>query len=287
MNLNSSSFSGDHLVYRCSTSKTRLSIALAMGAVKITFIFPLCTFILYLGHQRWRQRHSFNSVSHSDLFTFNLAAMEMFWVIGFLCYACGNYSQSLALITVGISSCTITYYGEMFFSMLTCIERYLAVVHPVTYLGLRNTRGIRIRNKATACVWLLSLAIMTVYSVLPYDYLVVAVVPLLIVCIAVISFCSVCVACILVRPGPGEGSGDRGQGSQSKQRALHTIVTISGVVWLWFVGSLVSIALNKLPLLDESIVCLVTINVSWFNLPTSMASPLLYLHKTGKLSRCY
>lgn len=45
--------------------------------------------------------------------------------------------------------------GEILFHILTCVERCLAVVHPVPYLRLKNKRGVRIQAVSTGCVWLL------------------------------------------------------------------------------------------------------------------------------------
>lgn len=46
----------------------------------------------------------------------------------------------------------------MFFPLMTCVEHYLAVVHPITYLSLRKAKGIRIRNITAGRIWLLIFA---------------------------------------------------------------------------------------------------------------------------------
>ncbi|KAJ4945014.1 hypothetical protein JOQ06_013553 [Pogonophryne albipinna] len=59
----------------------------------------------------------------------------------------------------------IPSYGESLFHVLTCLERYLAVVRPIIYLRLRNVQGVRIRNISIG----------------------------------------LSVLCVLIRPGPGDG----------------------------------------------------------------------------------
>ncbi|KAJ4945170.1 hypothetical protein JOQ06_013706, partial [Pogonophryne albipinna] len=59
----------------------------------------------------------------------------------------------------------IPSYGESLFHVLTCLERYLAVVRPIIYLRLRNVQGVRIRNISIG----------------------------------------LSVLCVLIRPGPGNG----------------------------------------------------------------------------------
>ena len=100
----------------------------------------------------------------------------------------------------------LTWYVKTFFHMLTCVERYLAVVHPVIYLSLRRERGIRIRNISFGCVWLLSFGA----SLISFDNVLVNMdVSLFIFSLFVISFCSLSVLCVLIRPGPVEQGGDR------------------------------------------------------------------------------
>ena len=110
----------------------------------------------------------------------------------------------------------------MFFHTLTCLERYLAVVHPIIYLSLKNERGIRIRNITNGCVWPLS--IMEAYVFMLFNtYLNLSV---LIVILIIIVFFSLSVLCVLTRPGPGEQGGDGGRVDQSKQRAFYIIMVI-------------------------------------------------------------
>ncbi|KAI9531410.1 hypothetical protein NQZ68_041621 [Dissostichus eleginoides] len=104
------------------------------------------------------------------------------------------------LIIYAMSGSTAPHPSTALFHLLTCVERYLAVVHPITYLGLRQGGGVRIRN--------ISIGISVLY--------------------------------VLKRPGPGEVGGNRKRVDQSKQRAFYTILSITGVILLRFGGNLIS-----------------------------------------------
>lgn len=103
-------------------------------ALRIILLLPLCTFVLYLGHQQWKQQRSFKTASHADIFTYHMAAMELIFVMGaFLSF--GGTNQSV-IAAVGSIASLIAYFGEILFHVLTCVEHYLAVVHPIIYMGL-------------------------------------------------------------------------------------------------------------------------------------------------------
>ncbi|KAF7644522.1 hypothetical protein LDENG_00220650 [Lucifuga dentata] len=101
------------------------------------------------------------------------------------------------------------------------------------------------------------------------------------VCCALISYCSLSVLCALIRPGPGEGGGDRERVDQSKLRNHHAI---TGMLVLRFGGHLVCSWLMSSGLSVD--VCMLSRLVLWLNLPSSLVLPLLFLHRAGKLTVC-
>ena len=281
MSVNSSS---SHL-YTCLDSRAGLIISVAYSVTKNILILPLSTFVLYLGHQRWRRQRSFATTSHSDIFTYNMAAVELICAFGGIAFFCGVYTGLSELVRVELYAYFMVFPGEMFFHILTCVERYLAVVHPVTYMGLRQSGGVKIRNISIVCVWLLSFGWSGVAGGIDLPYI--PIFCALVVASVVVSFCSLSVLRVLIRPGPGEVGGDRERVDQSKQRAFHTITTIMGVLWLWFAGFLVCLALKYSNLLNYNDTCRVLLSGFWFSLPSSLVLPLLFLHRAGKLPRCH
>lgn len=246
MSVNSSFPSNSSLsspVYHCSHSTVTTLIYSTFTVTRAVLLLPLSILVLYLGHQRWRQQRSFTTTCHSDIFTYHTAAMELIWVLGLALFFCGSTADLPEMITGGVCLSSMVFYGENFFHLLTCVERYLAVVHPITYLGLRKARGVRIRNISIGCVWPLSLVLASVI-IIPKHPTVDAILSLcpLVLSLVVVSFCSLSVLHVLIRPGPGDRGRDKDRIDKSKQKAFVTITAITGVLWLWFGGLLVSIA---------------------------------------------
>lgn len=283
MLVNSSSSANDTGVDICSTSNLGMFIMIGVSVVKTLLLLPLSTFILLMGHQQWRRR-SFKAMSHSDIFMYHLASMEMVWGPGIGCFVCGTFSNSTVMLKVGMWFYIFSFYGEMFFHILTCVERYLAVVHPVTYVGLRNARGVGFRNMTIGGVWLLSFGMLGFHIDSTVNYDTPPVLCCLVFTVTVISFCSLSVLCALIRPGPGEGGGEKKRVDPLKRRAFVTITAILSVLWVWFVVYFVVTALRRSSVLSDDVWCTVSATVSLFHLPVSLVLPLLYLHRAGNLS---
>ncbi|XP_054863907.1 uncharacterized protein LOC118469131 [Amphiprion ocellaris] len=295
MSVNSSSSSNDSLLHRnississdlilffyCLTSKPSSFIFTTFTLTSILFLLPLCIFIMYHGLQQWRLNHSTSSaatMSHSDSFTYNMVTMEMIGIFGCILCCCGVCSDHLNILFVGFFLFSFTWFGESFFHVLTCVERYLAVVHPITYLSLRTERGIRIRNISISCVWLICFVIL---GLLKMENLVAIVNwSLLTLSLAIISFCCLSVLCVLIGPGPGEQGGGRKRVDQSKQRAFYTILVILGVLVLRFTWNLIWSVLYEL---ESDLECVIMTTGLCFNLPSALVLPLLFLHRAGKL----
>ena len=186
---------------------------------------------------------------------------------------------------LGVYVFNIILPGQSLFHCLTCVERYLAVVHPITFMRLRETRGVRIRNISIACVWLLSFGWTGVTKMyLPYF----PTVPFLFIMgcgLIVILFCCFSVLRVLTHPGPGEVGGNKEQVAQSKRRAFYMIVAILGVLLLRFVGLLVSFSLREVVTLPEDLCWIEDFGLA-LTIPSSLVVPLLFLHKKGKLACC-
>lgn len=264
--------------------KANIFIVVAFTVIKTLLLLPLCVPILYLGSRHWLQQRSFAASSHSDIFCYNMMVVELISLVGWSLFCYGSYVELSWILSPGYYIMLIALPGQILFHCLTCVERYLAVVHPITYLALRNTAGMRIRNVGVGCVWLLcftwtGIAVLY-YPILPF-------VPFFCILgfsLIVVSFCSLSVLCVLIRPGPGEGGGNREQVDQLKRRAVVTLTAIMGVLLLHFVGFVVCFAVRVARLLSNSDGCVLTVCAIWFSLPTSLLLPLLLLHRAAKLA---
>ncbi|KAJ0006171.1 hypothetical protein NQD34_013444, partial [Periophthalmus magnuspinnatus] len=228
---------------------------------------PLFLYVLYVGYKRHRNQRSASVSSHSDVITFHTVALEL-CSIGFSClYLTGYYTGPTSWSTVGGSVASLGLVGQVLFHCLTCVERYLAVVHPITYLRLKKKGGVTIRNISIGCVWLLSLGntcLKNVESVYVAVWFMLA-----LLSVTVTGFCSVSVIRVLIRPRPGERGGNRRILDQSKRFALETVVTILSVLLPRFVVYLIRSIFNILQVLAP-LRCTIAMCWLWFGLPSSL-----------------
>jgi len=265
----------------CHISKPGSVIFSSFNVINIILFAPLCIFILHHGLQQWRRKRSTSTaaaMSHTDCFTYHLMTMELIGIFGSVLCCCGIYSDKYKLLFIGLYIFSFKCFGELSFHVLTCLERYLAVVHPVTYLSLRNQRGIRIRNIILCFVWLLCLV--GTFTIMMKDIFYILNFCLLVSTLMIISFCNFSVLNVLIRPGPGKQGGDRERVDQSKLRAFYTIAVILGVLLLRFACALVPAFLY---VSGKSLNCVAIACDVWLNLPSSLVLILLFLHRAGKL----
>lgn len=245
-------------------------------------MMPLFMLVLYVGCQRWRKQRS--GSSHLDIFTYNVIVLEMISLLACCLYCSGGLRNVLSLTWVALDIFNFTSNGQSAFHVLTCVERYLAVVHPITYMSLKQSGGVRIRNLSIGCVWLLCFAEVGKSKVLSASTNVNVHYCILIFFISIVTFCSFSVLWILIHPGPGKRDGDRECVDQSKRRAFYTITAIMGVLWMRFFSHLVVSVLSHTRF--TYIKCVARSSLSWLTIPGSLVLPLLFLNRAGKLAGC-
>ncbi|XP_040887710.1 uncharacterized protein LOC121177444 [Toxotes jaculatrix] len=268
----------------CFRTKASIFAFSAFFITSLLLFLPLFIFVLYLGYQQWRKQRFVSTAA--DLFLYHSIAMELNSFLGFSFFFCGGFFNLQVMMSAGLCLWSITSLGQALFHILTCVERYLAVVHPITYRGLRQGGGARIRNISTGCVWLLCSGWMTVLNLTGPEFTMVLYLCIMVSLLVVMSFCSISVLRALKRPGPGEVGGNRERADQSKQRAFHTIVAIMGVLLFRFGGNLIGNLLFSSSALEPSDLCVVRLSAFWLDLPSSLVLPLLFLHRAGKLRCC-
>lgn len=262
----------------CFSYRATFFIFTSFTITNILLLLPPCTFVLYLGLQRWLKKSS-GATSHSDIFTYHEVAMQIIGIFGCGFYVCGVYTYVPQLVRTGLLLFSATSNGQTFFHMLTCAERYLAVVFPITYLSLRQRGGVRIRNVTIACVWLILLALLA-QNILAFSISNFISFSLSVLSIVVVSFCSASVLYTLIRPGPGDGVGNR---DRAKMRGYYTIMAIMVALLFRFGGHLLVLSINATPAVSEEVRCCILVSGVWFCIPCSLVLPLLFLHRAGKL----
>ncbi|KAI4798567.1 hypothetical protein KUCAC02_021965 [Chaenocephalus aceratus] len=210
-----------------------------------------------------------------------MAAMEMLGVFSCIFHCFAVVLKKPFWMNVAVYLAVATTNGHVPFHILTCVERHLAVVHPITYLRLKNRGGIMIRNVSIVFVWLLLLMWigLTAKSVILVPYFCVTTFSMV-----VVAFCSLSVLRALIRPVPGEGGGDKGRVDQSKKRAFRTIMAIMLALCFRFGGQLLFLLIYVSMDLGKCYRCTMLTSVVWLCLPSSLVLPLLFLHRAGKLT---
>lgn len=266
------------LSFHCSRSRPAFLVSLTFFIAKTVIVLPSAVAVLHLGRRRWRRRRSSAPTSHADVFTYNMVVFDLVFIAGFLLFLWGSSSALLQIKLVGFYVSLVTFPGPVLLHILACLERYLAVVHPVTYLTLRRSGGTRIRNVVLVCVWLLCCG-WSAGGTETLNFPFLPVFLLLGSALLIVTLSSLRVLCVLIRPKPGQG----GRSSRgSKLRAFQTMTAITGTMWMWFLGVLVGLALST----DHSQVdgCVLLVCGYWFTLPSNLVLPLLFLHRARKLS---
>ncbi|KAM7366556.1 hypothetical protein PAMP_015989 [Pampus punctatissimus] len=200
-----------NFMYNCMNSTAGSFSITAFTIICILFLLPLYILVLYVGHQRWREQRSGTAMSNSDLFTYHTVIIELMNILGLIVSCCAVFTDVPQMIMPGIYLLSVNLSVQTFFHILTCVERYLAVVHPVTYLGLKKASGIRIRNITIGCVWFMCLAGTGLMSVKNTRSMGISSLCIIVLQLIIISFCSLHVLCVLIRPSPGERGGSRQQ----------------------------------------------------------------------------
>lgn len=250
-----------------------------------TFLpLPLYVLVLWIGFRQWRHQCSAGSANHSDIFIYHMVTVEMISIWGNFFTLSGLYMCNPRVLVAGYYFIFLTYPGQTLFHCLTCVERYLAVVHPITYLALKKGSGVKFRNISSGCVWLLSFGLMGLTALYFPDYPNILFFSLLAITVTIIYFCSLSVLCVLWRLGLGKVGGHKGQVDQSKMRALYTILAILGALKFRMGGLLIINIIFDYKAAVGRNECVALLTGMWLCLPSSLVLPLLFVYRAGILA---
>lgn len=257
----------------CSFSNSEYVIFSTFCTFKIFVFLPLCIFILHHAFQQWQKNSS--AVKHFDFFSYHLAALQLIGVLGCFFCLCGLSGYYHQLVSVGYNLYSASCFGETYLHMFMCLEQFLAVVHPITYLSLRTERAMRVRNVGVSCAWLLTALGIGLLNV--NHMAEVAIFSQEFAAAAVVCFCCLSVLCVLIHPGSTIQAEDKVD--QSKQRAFYTIIVILVVLMLRSSCGVFWVLLDMI--YNETNCHMVLLN-AWINVPGNFVIPLLFLQRAGK-----
>lgn len=263
----------------CFTMGSALTLATFLFT-QCVLLMPISLVVFSLGLKRWFQQCFESRPSterHSDVYIYHMAAVEIVGVPGCMMMLDGLIQNQLIQMEFGYLLWSFGWYAEIFFYVLTCMEYYLAVVHPIAYRSLQKERGIRIR---IVCVWLFNLGrvILLFLEVSSLEF------ELSVICFLVMSlgFTSLSILSVLTGSEVGE-QGKKRRLSRSKKRACYIIIVIQAALLMRCV---VGLAITVCLYLKLQFDCFTLFSAVWFNLPSSLALPLFFLQRMGK-SICY
>ncbi len=187
----------------------------------------------------------------------------------------------LGLLTLKLFLIGLIITGRPLFQCLICVECYLAVVHPVTFLKYKP-----LRYKVIVCTvaWMLILGscVCCMFTILSHNivYLWYFLLQFLLF-LFIQLFCLVAVLRALKQSGSGERGRQRKEENDKMRRVIYLIIITTVTIVIIYVP----LALTAL----YTIVTKVMIQDVWFPavfcyMLAGFVQPVLYLNRTGKLS---
>ncbi|XP_042567358.1 C-C chemokine receptor type 8-like [Cyprinus carpio] len=208
-----------------------------------------------------------------------------------ICEICNCLNSLLSII----DSCiwfshlkTLTWFllglgitGRPLFQCLMCVERYLAVVHPVTFL---KYKPLRYRAICCTAAWLITLVSCTCCLFTLFSHYIVYLWFFSLQFLLFLSiqlFCLVTVLRALKQSGPGEKEKKREEENHIKRRAFNLILITT--VTMIIIYAPFSISAFIVILSQQYLKELFYFGYICFAL-AGFVQPVLYLHRVGKLS---
>lgn len=237
-------------------------------------LLPLFILVLVVALQRWRSATVCKTSAHMDVLTYHIVLLEILGVAVACVYCYTSLRKEQSQMNITVRFLCFIGIGQSLFHLLACLDRYLAVVHPIRYMWMRQSAGIRLRNATIGCSWILCLLSCAIHvDIIHFFYF------SLLFSSAFFSSETLCILFVISHLGP------MGK-SRAKQRALRTVAAISTSLVLRFLPSVGASFLYEALHLNTSQQCLMTALSLLFCLPSSLVMPLLFLQRVGKLSNC-
>ncbi len=243
-------------------------------SINVILGLPANCYILWLSVKEMIQGQS------TEIFIFNTALAEIifcgsyFFVIPHYFFNCAKCE--LGVVFLGL----VLMVGRTLFQSFICVERYLGVLHPVTFLKLKP---MKYRITISVIGWILTIC-SCIIAIMNMTGLYQLILPQFIFFFSLKLFTCLMVLKALLRPGPGDGVKKRDGVNRDKLKAFWIILMVLASSVLTYGPSTVSLLLYYFIdwerfLLSWSI-CLC------FVLMAGFVQPYLYLKRVGKLPFC-
>ncbi|XP_042567360.1 hydroxycarboxylic acid receptor 2-like [Cyprinus carpio] len=274
MNYSTGNFTPD-----TSTNSTTQSLGLidcleiCVSSINFMFGLPTHSYVI------WLIITGTGSGATSEFFILNLSVCEIGNCLNCLFYSVNYFISSITLLPQFLLGLVFT--GRPLFQCLMCVERYLAVVHPVIFLKFKP---LRYRVICCTVVWIITLG-SCIYSVfclisnIHYVFTWFFSLQFLLL-FSIQLFCLVAVLRALKQSGPGERRKERNEENDIKRRAFYLILITSVSTFITHVSYIFT---GFFSILKQNIQTLWFISMVCYALD-GFVQPVLYLHRGGKLS---
>ncbi len=245
-------------------------------SINFLFGFPVHSYII------WLIVTGTGSGVASEFFNINLSICELWTSFNCLLSVLSTSTNFVQLMALSSFLSGLIIAGHPLFQCLICVERYLAVVHPVIFLKFKP---LRYRVICCTVVWIITLAsclCLLFSSVLNNFIWFMCLFPIQFLLFLFIQlFCLVAVLRALKQSGPGErGRERRREENHMKRRAFYLILIFTVCLCISFgpyILASVYIIFTKHNANTYNTFALVCFILGGF------LRPVLFLHRTGKL----
>ncbi|XP_051250976.1 hydroxycarboxylic acid receptor 3-like [Dicentrarchus labrax] len=268
MNSSSQNSSEESQWNPCPSSPYGVQVFFVVEAVNLLFGLPVNAWTV------WLISHNSHSIQASEVFTLNLALLEcVYSLLSFLRPLNYYVIKSTSLYTFNLFFYGLLSAGRPLFQACVCLERYLGVVHPVSYLRYNS---VRTRLCTLPLVWglILSLCVCNIWK------LVLAFPILFLLLLLLQAYCCVRILQVLCQPGPGDGT-RKHKVDPAKKKAFITVLVIQVMMVLNYLPMVLVVPLRG-RLSRHSYVCQLLPASLSFSVFGSFIQPLMYLMRRGK-----
>lgn len=223
--------------------------------------------------------HRQRSGLSNDVYMLNLTVMDLICNI-FRIPLLLNYLvwRNMMFVDICLFMEGFNLNGRPFFTAFICVDCYIAVVHPISYMKMKNSR-----YRLVICVlgWITTL-LLNLYGVYRGLHHISVRGVLRVFTISIITFCNVAILYTLQKPDPSGRNGIHPQ----KQRALHA-VTNSFIMTMvsYLPQTLASLVAPLIPLNQQEVWCNILVPNIVCALLGATIMPVLYLGNLGSLKK--
>ncbi|XP_064859323.1 uncharacterized protein LOC135561547 [Oncorhynchus nerka] len=284
--VNSSSLNLSHTVdlnFYWEYCKDLTSVFLACELTALALAFPIHGYTLWL--------ITGSASIATEIFIFNMAVLEIGYSLliplADAVYLLTTYQSHFRVIAYTAS---LLLFSRPVFQCCICVERYLAVVHPVVFL---KYKPLRYRVGWAAGAWGVTLMFTgTGVSLYTPQFPIHCFLTYTLLFLFVDLFCSLSILRVLKRPKLGQGEMERRGGGEKEKEGMNTMkkrafMIVSVVMTTMLINNILTVVIYLLcDFIAAKVFCLLDAFNMLLLVLCGLVQPLFYLHRSRKLPCC-